>query len=64
MSVAVRPLPPELVEKAKAELFEDANKLQDSIQHLKDWIAKQPHLKARTGKLIFLYPSKTNTTYR
>ncbi|XP_026331063.1 retinol-binding protein pinta-like isoform X2 [Hyposmocoma kahamanoa] len=48
MPVAVRPLPPELVEKAKVELFEDPKKLEDSIQHLKEWIAKQPHLKART----------------
>ncbi|XP_026331064.1 alpha-tocopherol transfer protein-like [Hyposmocoma kahamanoa] len=48
MPVAVRPLPPELAEKAKIELFEDPKKLEDSIQHLKEWIAKQPHLKART----------------
>lgn len=49
MSVTVRPLPPELLEKAKVELYEDPKKLQDNIQHLKDWIAEQPHLKARTG---------------
>ncbi|XP_026326955.1 alpha-tocopherol transfer protein-like isoform X1 [Hyposmocoma kahamanoa] len=48
MPVAVRPLPADLADKAKEELFEDPKKLEDSIQHLKEWIAKQPHLKART----------------
>lgn len=45
----VRPLSPELAEKARVELFEEPKKLEDGIQHLKEWIAKQPHLKARTG---------------
>lgn len=53
MPVAVRPLHPELAVKAKAELFEDPKKLEDSIEHLKEWIAKQPHLKARTGNVFF-----------
>lgn len=52
MPVAVRPLAPELAEKAKAELFEDPKKLEDSIQHLKEWIAKQPHLMARAGNVV------------
>lgn len=45
----VRPLPPDLAEKAKLELTEDPKRLQDGIDHLKDWIDKQPHLRARTG---------------
>lgn len=52
MHIAVRPLPSELAEKAKIELFEDPKKLEDSIEHLKEWVAKQPHLKARTGKVV------------
>ncbi|KPJ11746.1 Alpha-tocopherol transfer protein-like [Papilio machaon] len=45
----VRPLSPELAEKARNELNEtDENKMVDSLQHLKDWLAKQPYLKART----------------
>ncbi|KPI93911.1 Alpha-tocopherol transfer protein-like [Papilio xuthus] len=45
----VRPLSPELAEKARNELNEtDDNKMADSLQHLKEWLAKQPHLKART----------------
>ncbi|XP_061707839.1 uncharacterized protein LOC133518224 [Cydia pomonella] len=44
----VRPLSPELQEKARVELGEDPQRLQDGIQHLKEWLAKQPHLNART----------------
>lgn len=47
----VRPLKPELAEKAKRELNEDPARLSQDIQHLKDWISKQSHLRARTGKL-------------
>lgn len=54
----VRPLSPELAEKARVELFEDPKKLEDSIQHLREWIAKQPHLRARTGTVI-LKPNRT-----
>lgn len=53
-TVSVRPLCPELEQKAKLELNETPKKLQEGIQHLKEWIAKQPHLRARTGKIFFL----------
>lgn len=46
----IRELTPELAEIAKRELNEKPNQIKDDIQHLKDWIMKQPHLKARTGK--------------
>ncbi|KAI8427674.1 hypothetical protein MSG28_002138 [Choristoneura fumiferana] len=42
-------LPPELAEKARLELTEDPKKLEDGIQHLKEWITKQPHFRARTN---------------
>lgn len=45
----VRPLSAELAEKARVELNEDPTKLVDSLQHLKEWLSKQPHLRARTG---------------
>lgn len=45
----VRELSPELAEIATNELSENPKRLQDDLQHLKDWISKQPHLKARTG---------------
>ncbi|XP_013133477.1 PREDICTED: uncharacterized protein LOC106099464 [Papilio polytes] len=49
VKMPVRALSPELAEKARNELNEtDDNKLADSLQHLKEWLAKQPHLKART----------------
>ncbi|XP_045535899.1 uncharacterized protein LOC106711727 [Papilio machaon] len=49
IKMPVRPLSPELAEKARNELNEtDENKMVDSLQHLKDWLAKQPYLKART----------------
>ncbi|KAJ0181738.1 hypothetical protein K1T71_002460 [Dendrolimus kikuchii] len=44
----IRPLSPALAAKASAELNEDPRRVPDDIQHLKDWLAKQPHLKART----------------
>ncbi|KAM3959039.1 alpha-tocopherol transfer protein-like [Aphomia sociella] len=44
----VRPLPLQLAEKARIELNEDPKRLEDGIIHLKEWIAKQPHLRART----------------
>ncbi|XP_041979841.1 clavesin-2-like [Aricia agestis] len=46
--VSVRPLPPALAEKARAELGETPEALTAGIQHLKDWIHSQPHLRART----------------
>lgn len=53
VKMPVRALSPELAEKARNELNEtDDNKLADSLQHLKEWLAKQPHLKARTGIYI------------
>lgn len=52
--MSVRPLPPELEEKARLELNEDPKRVQDGIQHLKEWIAKQPHLRARTGNFYFI----------
>lgn len=46
----LRPLSTELAEKARLELNEDPNRINDDLQHMKDWISKQPHLRARTGK--------------
>ncbi|XP_004929250.1 alpha-tocopherol transfer protein-like isoform X2 [Bombyx mori] len=46
--MSVRALPPELAEKARKELNEDPSRINSDIQHLKDWLSKQPHLRART----------------
>lgn len=45
----VRPLAPALAEKARIELGEEPEILEENIRHLKQWILKQPHLRARTG---------------
>lgn len=47
----LRPLTPALAEKARLELNEDPKKLEEYIRHLKQWIQKQPHLRARTGNV-------------
>lgn len=44
----IRELTPELAKIAKEELNENPNQVKDDIHHLKDWISKQPHLRART----------------
>nr|ATY51904.1 CTD6 [Heliconius melpomene] len=44
----IRPLCPELEAKARAELNEDPQRIASDVQHIKDWLAKQPHLRARS----------------
>ncbi|CAH4004614.1 unnamed protein product [Pieris brassicae] len=44
----IRELSPELAEIAKKELNENPKRTANDIQHLKDWLAKEPHLRART----------------
>lgn len=48
MALNIRPLCPELQEKAIKELNEVPSRLADDVKALRDWIAKQPHLRART----------------
>lgn len=47
----IRVLPKHLQQIAIKELNEVPERLEDDIKHIKDWIAKQPQLKCRTGKL-------------
>ncbi|KAK7861880.1 hypothetical protein R5R35_002847 [Gryllus longicercus] len=57
----VRPLPPALAKAAQEELQESPERLEADLQHLKDWLAKQPHLRARTDDqflVAFLRGSK------
>ncbi|CAK1549781.1 unnamed protein product [Leptosia nina] len=44
----IRELTPELAEIARKELNENPKRTPKDIQHLKEWVAKQPHLRART----------------
>lgn len=48
MSLNIRPLSKELAEKAQKDLNEVPSRLASDVQALRDWIAKQPHLRART----------------
>lgn len=50
-----RELSPELAKIAKDELNENPKQLNDDLNYLKDWISKQPHLKARTGKFSLFH---------
>ena len=48
MSLKVRELSPELAQKAKEELNEVPERLAEDVKVLREWVAKQPHLRART----------------
>lgn len=50
MAPSIRPLSPALQEKAEKELGENSARLEEDLQALKDWLKKQPHIKARTGE--------------
>ena len=43
-------LNPELQKYAKQMLNEDPLRRAEDIDHIRQWIKKQPHLRARTGK--------------
>jgi len=45
----IRPLPADLNAIAHQELKEDPARLEQDLQHIREWLAKQPHLTARTG---------------
>lgn len=47
MSDTIRSLSPELAKKAHDELAEVPERIDEDIDTLRTWIAKQPHLKAR-----------------
>lgn len=47
MSLNIRELSPELAKKAKDELNEVPERLAEDVKTLREWCAKQPHLKAR-----------------
>lgn len=47
--MSIRPLCPELAKKAREELNEDAKTIESDLRSIKDWLSKQPHLRARTG---------------
>lgn len=47
-----RELSPELAQIAKTELNENPKQTPDDVRNLKEWILKQPHLKARTGNFL------------
>lgn len=49
----IRPLSKELQEKAKSELNEVPERIKDDIEYIKQWLSKQPHLKAKTGVVTF-----------
>ncbi|KAK5646345.1 hypothetical protein RI129_004809 [Pyrocoelia pectoralis] len=46
--MAIRKLCPELQEVAEKELFETPERIQDDLNHLREWLSKQPHLKVRS----------------
>lgn len=50
-TMSLRPLSPQLQEKTNRELNENSSSVERDIQYIKEWLAKQPHLKARNGEI-------------
>lgn len=48
MALKIRELSPALQKVACEQLFEEPDKIIDSVKILREWIAKSPHLRART----------------
>lgn len=48
MSLNIRPLCPELAEKAKKELNEVPDRMAEDVNAIREWLKKQPHLTTRT----------------
>lgn len=53
--MSIRALAPELAEKAREQFQEDPERLQDALQEIRNWLALQPHIHARTGYQYFTY---------
>lgn len=51
----IRPLSKALAKKVQEELNEKPEQIDDHVKELKNWIRRQPHLKARTGQQLTLY---------
>ena len=48
-AMKIRPLSADVEAIARQELNEDPARLEQDLKHIRDWLAKQPHLTARTG---------------
>jgi hypothetical protein len=51
--MAVRVLNAKLYAIAREELNEDPDRTEQDLKHVREWLAKQPHLTARTGNVSF-----------
>ncbi|KAK9730672.1 CRAL/TRIO domain [Popillia japonica] len=54
MTDTIRPLSKELQEKAIAELNENPSSIREDIDHIKEWLRKQPHLNPRMDDQFIL----------
>jgi len=49
----IRPISNELALKAKKELNEVPERIQEDLDVIRAWLAKQPHIKSRTGNIKY-----------
>jgi hypothetical protein len=50
--MAIRALSADLEAIARKELNEDPARLEEDLKYIREWLAKQPHLIARTGNQL------------
>lgn len=60
---SIRPLSKQLQEKAIKELNEKPNSIEKDIQFIKEWLAKQSHLKAKNGTYYEIFSCTTTFNF-
>jgi hypothetical protein len=50
----IRPLSPDLQKKAEEELHEVPSRIESDLAYIREWLSKQPHIRANPDDQVFL----------